>query len=111
MYSHYSQMTQNHDQKIESVLLFETEYQSVTEKKYKEKTIIDMSEMKGSYQLGKPNLYAISQSLEKIQKDFGHIVSGFKRIKADTYTHEDREREYQERMQQIEEIKAKQKNS
>ena len=111
MYSHYSQMSQNHDEKIQSVLLFEMEYHGVTGSKYKEKTIIDMSEMKGSYQLGKPNLYAISLSLEKIQKDIGHIVSGFKRIKTDTYTHEDREREYQERMQQIEEMKAKQKNS
>ena len=111
MYSHYSQMSQDHDQKIQSILLFEMEYHGVTGSKYKEKTIIDMSEMKGSYQLGKPNLYAISLSLEKMQKDIGHIVSGFKRIKTDTYTHEDREREYHERMQQIEELKAKQKNS
>ncbi len=111
MYSHYTQMAQDHDQKIESVLLFEMEYKSVTGSKYKERTIIDMSEMKGHYQLGKPNLYAISQSLEKIQKDFGHIASGFKRIKTDVYSHEDRAQEYQERMQQIEEMKAKHKNS
>jgi len=110
-FSHYTQMTQNHEQKIQSVLLFEMQYKSATGKKYREKSVIDMSESKGSYQLGKPNLYAISQSLEKIQKDIGNIVSGFKRIKADTYTHEDREREYQERKQQYEEMKAKQKNS
>ena len=91
--------------------MFEIEYKSVTGGKYKEKTIIDMSEMKGSYQLGKPNLYAIAQSIVKIQKDFGHIVSGFKRIKSDIYTSEDREMEYQDRMKQIEEIKEKQKNS
>jgi len=111
IYSHYSQMTQDHAQKIESVLLFEIEYQSVTGSKYKEKTIIDMSEMKGIYRLGKPNLYTISQSLEKMQKDVGHIVSGFKRIKTDIYTRNDREHEHQERMQQIEEMKAKQKKS
>ena len=111
IYSHYSQMTQDHDQKIKSVLLFEMEYQSVTGLKYKEKTIIDMSEMKGIYQLGKPNLYTISQSLEKMQKNIGNIVSGFKRIKTDIYTHEDRDREYQEKMQQIEEMKAQRKNS
>lgn len=108
IFSHYSQMTQDYDHKIQPVLLFEMEYQSVTGLKYnKEKTIIDMSEMKGSYQLGKPNLYAIAQSLEKIQNDISNIVSGFNRIKTDTYTHDDREREHQERMQQIEEIKAK----
>lgn len=110
-YSHYTQMTKNHDQKIQSVLLFDIHYKSATGKKYCEKTVIDMSEMKGSYQLGKPNLYAISQSLEKMQRDIGHTVSGFKRIRTDTYTHEDREREYQERIQQIGKMKAKQKNS
>jgi len=110
-YSHYTQMTKDHEQKIQSVLLFEMEYKSATGKKYCEKTVIDMSEMKGSYQLGKPNLYAISQSLEKMQKDIGHIVSGFKRIKTETYSHEDREREHQETMKQIEEMKSKKKNS
>jgi len=33
-----------------------------------------MSEMKGGYQLGRPILYSIAQSLEKIQKDIAHIT-------------------------------------
>lgn len=110
-YSHYTQMTQNYDQKIQSILLFKIKYKSITGKKYSEKITIDLSEMKGNHQLGKPNLYAIAQSLEKMQKDMGHIVSGFKRIRTDIYTQEDREREYQERMKQFEEMEADKKDS
>ena len=73
--------------------MLEVSYESVTGKKYKEKTVIDMSERKGMYQLGKSNLYSIAQSLEKTQQDISRIASGFNRIKADIYTHKDRLRE------------------
>lgn len=91
--SNYTQLTQNHEGKIASVIAFEVEYESTTGKKYKETLLIDMSEHKGAYQLGKPHIYSIAQSLEKLQKDVGHIVSGFKRIGADVFTAEDREAE------------------
>jgi hypothetical protein len=92
-YSHYTQMTENYDAKIASVIAFDLKYKSATGKDYQEALVIDMSEHKGSYQLGKPHLYSIAQSLEKIQKDLGHVVSGFKRIRTDVYTSEDREAE------------------
>src|SRR5471030_212282 len=68
-YSHYTQMTQGHDGKIESVLAIDISYESTTGVKYTEQSMIDMSELKGEYQLGKPNLYSIAKSLEKIQED------------------------------------------
>lgn len=52
-----------------------------------------MSEIKGLYQLGKPHLYSLASSLEKIQKDIGHIVSGYKRIKTNVYSSTDRLKE------------------
>lgn len=91
--SHYTQMTEDHDGKIASVLEFLVTYESVTGRKYTETLTVDMSEQKGMYQLGKPHLYAISQSLEKLQKDISHVVSGFKRVRADVFSNEDRERE------------------
>lgn len=94
--SSYTQLTQNHEGKIASVIAFEVEYESTTGKKYKETLLIDMSEHKGAYQLGKPHMYSIAQSLEKLQKDVGHIVSGFKRIRTDVFTAEDREEEAEE---------------
>lgn len=44
-------------------------------------------------QIGKPNLYVIAQSIEAIQKDFSHVVSGFKKIHANVYTVEDRNKD------------------
>lgn len=52
-YSHYTQLTQHYNEKIESVLVIEISYQSTTGVKYIEQSIIDMSELKGAYQLGK----------------------------------------------------------
>lgn len=88
--SHYTEMTKDYDGKIESVIVFDVQYQSVTGKNYKDILSIDMSEHKGMYQLGKPHLYSIAQSLEAIQKDIDRIASGFKRLRTDVYTSEDR---------------------
>jgi hypothetical protein len=94
--SHYTQMTQNLDAKLASILAFDLEYRSVTGATYHDTITIDMSEQKGAYQLGRPSLYAIAQSLDRIQKDIGQIISGFRKIKADIYTATDREVEAQE---------------
>lgn len=92
-YSHYTQLTQQYNEKIESILIVEITYQSTTGASYIEQSIIDMSELKGAYQLGTPNLYSMAKSLEKIQQDISHIVSGHKKIGAQIYTTEDREKE------------------
>jgi len=89
--SGYTQITKDFDAKIASVLIYDVEYESFTGKKYKDQITIDISERKGSTQLGKPNLYAIAQSIEAIEKEFSHVVSGFKKIHADVYTTKDRE--------------------
>lgn len=105
-YSHYTQMHENHDAKIASVLAFNVFYRSATNQAYSESLVIDMSERKGSYQLGKPHLYSMAQSLEKIQKDLGHVVSGFKRIRADVYSSVDREEEKKAIHEQLEKARA-----
>lgn len=105
-YSHYTKMHENHDAKVESVLAFDVSYRSATNETYTETLVIDMSERKGSYQLGKPHLYSIAQSLEKLQKDLGHLVSGFKRIRADVYDSDDRAAEKKAMQEQIEKARA-----
>jgi hypothetical protein len=90
--SMYTQLTQNLDAKLSTVLAFDIEYRSVTGKKYEDTLIVDMSEYKGTHQLGKPYLYSIAQSLEKLQKDVDRLVSGT-RIQADVFTEDDRARE------------------
>lgn len=102
--SNYTQMTNDHKAKITSVIAFDVEYESSTGLKYHEVVHVDMSEHKGAYQLGTPHLYAIAQSLEKLQRDVGHVVSGFKRIRTDVFTAADREVE-EEWQKQVEEMK------
>jgi hypothetical protein len=104
-YSHYTQMTDGHDGKMEAVLAIDIEYDSTTDIKYTEHAIIDMSELRGEYKLGIPNLYSIAKSLEQIQGDFAHITSGFKKIGTNVYTSEDREKEQADLKAFIEETK------
>ena len=63
--------------------------------------------IRGSYQLGKPNLYSIAKSVEKIQGDLHHVVTGFKRIKVDNYNANDREEEAREREEWMREAAKK----
>ncbi|WP_420227326.1 hypothetical protein [Pigmentiphaga litoralis] len=91
--SAYTQLTEDHDGKMASVLAIDVTYSSATGKRYWDSLVVDMSELKGGYQLGKPHAYAIAQSLEKLQKDIHHLTTGFHRIKANIYTSADREEE------------------
>ncbi|NQT71121.1 MAG: hypothetical protein HQ552_16270 [Desulfobacteraceae bacterium] len=111
LHSGYTQMTKDFDAKIASVLIYDVEYESVTGKKYKDQITIDISERKGMNQLGKPNLYAIAKSIEAIQKEFSHVVSGFKKIHADVYTTEDRDIEKADEIDIIEQMEEEKKNS
>lgn len=111
LYSGYTQITKDFDAKIASVLIYDVEYESFTGKKYKDQITIDISERKGTTELGKPNLYAIAQSIEAIEKEFSHVVSGFKKIHADVYTTKDRDREEADEMALVEKMKEEKKNS
>ena len=109
--SGYTQITKDFDAKIASVITYDIEYESVTGKRYSDQITIDVAELKGMNQLGTPNLYAIAQSIKEIQKEFSHVVSGFKKIHADVYTAEDRNREEAEQKAYIEKMKQEKKNS
>ena len=94
--SGYTRTTEKFEEKIVSILIFTVCYRGATGQSYQEKFRIDFSEFKGQRQLGKPHLYAIAQSLEKIQTDIHNLATGFHRIKADVYNREDRELEREE---------------
>ena len=113
VHSKYTQMTDDFERKIKSVLQFEIDYKSIGGKTYKEKTVIDLSEMKGMSQLGTPNLFSIAKSIERIQKDINQITCGYKKLKTDIYTEADREKERESVKESLERSKPKQseKNS
>ncbi len=89
----YTQMVNNYDQKINSVLNFKVDYKDCTNKKYNEYFRIDFSEFKGGRQIGTPHLYSISESLTKIEKTLDHIATGWRQIKVDIFSQRDRDRE------------------
>jgi hypothetical protein len=89
-FSHFTEMNRDHDEKIAAVIAVDLSYRSVTGKKYKEIFVIDLSEYKGAYQLGRPYLYWIAKSLDKLQESVDLISSGYRRLKMDVFTAEDR---------------------
>lgn len=91
--SAYTQLTKDHDGKMASVLAIDVTYRSATGRNYSDSLVVDMSELKGGYQFGKPHAYAIAQSLEKMQTDIHHLSTGFHRITANIHTSEDRAEE------------------
>ena len=105
IHSRDTQVTDDFEGKSASILSFKLRYKSATGKQYNEEIIIDMSEIKGISQLGKPNLYSIANSLEKMQNDIGHIVTGFKRLNVDIYSSDDREQEREVMKKRLEEQK------
>jgi hypothetical protein len=60
--------------------------------KYQSRAVLDFSEYNGVSQLGNDPIETISSSLEKLQKDIHSFASGYKKLKTDTYTSEDREK-------------------
>lgn len=102
VYSGFSSMLENHDQKISSQFLFRVKYDGPIRKNYSEEFAVDMSELSGTSRLGEPYLNSITKSLEKIETQVRHIATGFNRIKVDVYSSEDRQTEYDKLMKEYE---------
>lgn len=106
--SFFTNANENFDAKMKAQVLIKVSYKSATGTKYDNEYLIDLSELKGMQRIGEPPLYKISKNIEEIKKDIGHFASGFRRLKADVYTSEDRERAEEERRAYQEKMKNKQ---
>lgn len=91
--SGFTSMVENYEDKIGAVLHISLDYKSADGSTKKEVCRVDFSELEGYGGLGKPHLYSIAQSLEKIQKDIHNLTTGFSKPKVHTFDNEDRERE------------------
>lgn len=82
---------------LECVTEVDITFEDIEGSKYSSKSFFNFTEYKGVSELGGGDpLQKISSHLEKIQKDVGHFASGFKKIKTDVYTSEDRQAERDE---------------
>ena len=85
------------------------DFQDIEGKVYKSKSYFNFSEYKGISELGGGEpLYKISSTLEKVQKEIGQFTNGFKKLKADIYTSDDRKKKREELEKQREAITNKQ---
>lgn len=100
--SSYTQMNKDFDEKIGARLLINIRYKSALGKPHEETIYIDFGEFKGHGRVGKPHLYAIATSLEKIEREFNWLVTGFKRLRVDVFSEAERAQERKE-MEEFEE--------
>lgn len=100
------------DKALEFVAEVEITFEDAEGAAYSSRSYFNFTEYKGVSELGGGNpLYKISSQLEKIQKDIGHFASGFKRLRADVYTSDDRKKEQEDCEQQRTELISKQQES
>lgn len=110
-FSAFTNMAVDFDVKVAAVFEVWMRHESATGKRYESTAIIDMAEWKGAQQLGTPNIYKIAKSVEIIQRDIGHLVSGFRRLGIDVYLQNDRDRENDELRQRYAEMQSELDNT
>ncbi len=96
LHSGFTEMTKNFAEKIKARLTVEVTYCSATGKSYRDAIPIHFEEFEGYGTIGTPHLYSIAESLKKIEQNVGHLASGFRHLRVDTYTNDDRRREEEE---------------
>lgn len=94
--SGFTQMTKNFESKIKARLIVEVVYSSSTGKSYNDNIPVHFEQFEGYGTIGTPHLYAMAKALEKIERNMDHLVTGFKRLRVDTYSEKDRRREREE---------------
>jgi hypothetical protein len=94
--SGFTSMVENYQDKIGAVLHISLDYKCADGSSKNEVCRVHFSELEGYGGLGKPHLYSIAQSLEKIQKDIHNLTTGSSEPKVHTFDREDRERERKE---------------
>lgn len=103
--SSFTQITSDFEAKIQARLVVDVSYRSALQRTYKEQLCIDFSEFIGYGTIGKPHLYSIANSLEKLERDVGSLMTGFRRLRVDVFSAEDRRDEGKERDALIEEVR------
>lgn len=102
-------MLENFEKKIDTAINIEVSYTNSSGETSKDSYLIDMSIFKGLNQVGKPDLYSIAKDIEKIQKDFHNLTTGFTKLNVITQSKADFLSEEQEKREEAEKFFAEQK--
>ena len=68
-------------------------YRGILGASYEHKYPLDLKHLLGLTTIGNPPLQTMAKELEKIRKSLGNLESGWKRLKVDSFSAKDRERE------------------
>lgn len=93
LWSRFTQMNKNFEEKIKARLIIEVSYSSAAGRLYKDAIPVYFEEFEGYGKLGTPHLYSIAKSIEKIEKNIDYLATGFRRFPVDTYSEKDRRKE------------------
>lgn len=97
------------DKSFEYFAEVDIEFQDIEGKTYASISNFNFMEYKGISDIGGDPVHKISSTLEKIQKEIGHFASGFKKLRTDIYTSDDRKKE-QERIEKQREQRKQSQN-
>lgn len=67
-------------------------YSGASGQNYNERFLLDFDDFKGMIQVGKPPLYKLVDTLENLQRELSHALSGFKRLNVEVWTQADLEK-------------------
>jgi hypothetical protein len=74
-------------------LLMQANFENRQQKKYHREYLIDPIQYRGRYWIDPHGLRQIENTLKDIEKNFGHVFSGFGRLNINTYDSDDRDQE------------------
>jgi len=91
--SFWASLADGDGSKLDTQIAVVCKYKSVLGVAYENEHVLDISELKGISKIGSPPMLAIAKHLESLQKDVHSLTSGFKRLRVDTFTQQDRDAE------------------
>lgn len=89
----WTDIRQNYAEKLKTTVVATTTCRGATGVVYRREHTIDLSELEGVERLGTPPLLLMARALGKIETEVGHLASGFRHLRVDTYTSADRQKE------------------
>ncbi len=104
--SFLTSMADNYEQKRKAAIEVKIKYKTSSGENSEEQYLLDFSVFEGLRTLGTPPLHSIASSLEKIEKNIGHLSSGYNRLKVILYTQSDIAAENKVWMEEVEQLEV-----
>lgn len=92
-FSYWTDVRKSFNEKLKTKVSITSSCHSATGVAYRREHIIDLSELEGLERIGTPPLLGIARSIEKLEKSIQDLSSGWRKLKVDVFTDEDRRNE------------------